>query len=136
MYGHLIFSTQGHVEYLDDKIRVRVHSYMATLLRNMNCSYVHVGGTEDHVHILFDLGKTDLPVNIIGKVKKESSKFIKTLGKNYEDFYWQGGYGLFSVSPSSKVKVADYISSQIEHHKKMSFKEEFLAYLKKYTLLV
>jgi REP-associated tyrosine transposase len=134
MYGHLIFSTKDRIDYLDDNIRSDTHAYMATLFRDMGCSYVHVGGAKDHVHVLFDIGKDNLPVNIIGKVKKESSKFIKNIDNGYKDFYWQSGYGLFSVSPSNKEKVINYINMQMEHHKKMSFKDEFLAYLKKYNI--
>ena len=121
MYGHLIFSTKDRVDYLNDKIRRDIHAYIATLFRDMGCPYVHVGGAKDHVHVLFDTGKDNLSVNIIGKVKKESSKFIKNIDKAYKDFYWQSGYGLFSVSPSNKEKVINYINIQMEHHKKMSF---------------
>lgn len=134
MYGHLIFSTKDRIDFLDDKVRGDIHAYLATLFRDMGCPYVHVGGAKDHVHVLFDIGKESLPVNIIGKVKKESSKFIKNIDNGYKDFYWQSGYGLFSVSPSNKEKVINYIDIQIEHHKKMSFKDEFLAYLKKYNI--
>lgn len=134
MYGHLIFSTKNRTKFLDDEVRPRVHSYIATLFRDMGCPYVHVGGTEDHIHILFDQGKDNLPVNIVAKTKKESLKFIKNINKKYEDFYWQRGYALFSVSPASKEKVINYIDAQMEHHKTMSFQEEFLAYLSKYKI--
>jgi REP-associated tyrosine transposase len=134
MYGHLIFSTKDRIKILDDNIRDRVHAYMASIFRNMDCPYVHVGGAEDHVHVLFDIGKTHLPVKIIGKVKKETSKFIKTVDDEYRDFYWQNGYGLFSVSPANKEVVKNYIDRQMEHHKTMSFKDELCAYLEKYKI--
>ena len=134
MYGHLIFSTKNRINYLDDTIRTRLHSYMATIFRNMACPYVHVGGAGDHIHVLFDIGKTNLPVSIVREVKKDTSKFIKNIDKKYQDFYWQNGYGLFSVSPANKEKVVNYIDIQIEHHKTMSFEDEFRAYLKKYNI--
>lgn len=134
MYGHLIFSTKSRIKFLDNKVRARIHSYIATLFRDMGCPYVCVGGTEDHIHILFDQGKDNLPVKVVGKIKKESSKFIKDIDKKYKDFYWQRGYALFSVSPASKEKVINYINAQMEHHKTISFQEEFLAYLNKYKI--
>lgn len=134
MYGHLIFSTKNRINYLDDTIRTRLHSYMATIFRNMDCPYVYVGGAKDHIHVLFDIGKTNLPVSIVREVKKDTSKFIKNIDKKYQDFYWQNGYGLFSASPANKEKVINYIDIQIEHHKTMSFEDEFRAYLKKYNI--
>ena len=134
VYGHLIFSTKNRIKFLNDEIRLRTHSYIAVLFRDCGCPYVQVGGAEDHVHILFDFGKECLPVNIISKVKKDSSRFVKTLDRRYQDFYWQNGYALFSVSPASKEKVVKYINTQMEHHKTMSFQEEFLAYLNKYNI--
>lgn len=134
MYGHLIFSTKNRERWLDDHIRGRVHAYIASVFRNLNCPYVHVGGPTDHIHVLFDIGKTNLPVKIICEVKKETSKFIKTIDGEYNNFYWQSGYGLFSVSPANIEKVINYIDIQMEHHKTISFKDEFLVYLKKYNL--
>ncbi len=111
MYGHLIFSTKNCVDYLDDTIRKDVYSYMATIIKNQGSPFVHIGGTENHVHVLFDIGKTNLATKIIGIVKKDSSKFIKNANIKYKDFYWQKGYGLYSVSPSAKNKVINYIDT-------------------------
>ena len=61
--------------------------------------WVFVGGVTDHVHILFDMGKLVAPVKFVEQIKRESSKFIKTIGPRYSTFYWQRGYGMFSVSP-------------------------------------
>ena len=82
---------------------------------------VVVGGVADHVHILFDMGKMRAPVEFVEKAKRESSKFVKTLGSKYKDFYWQRGYGMFSVSPTHKPAVEDYVRSQEEHHRKKLF---------------
>jgi hypothetical protein len=68
------------------------------------------------------------------EIKKVSSKWIKTKGKQYEKFYWQDGYGIFSVNPSEIEKVIEYIGNQEEHHRKYTFKEELLAFLKKYNV--
>ncbi len=134
MYGHLIFSTKNRVNWLDEIIRDDIHAYIAEIFRNQGCPYVHVGGIEDYIHILFDIGKINLTTKIIGIIKKDSSKFIKKIDARYKDFYWQNGYALFSVSPKNKNNVINYINTQSEHHKQMTFKDEYLAYLKKYNI--
>ena len=71
---------------------------------------------------------------MVEEVKKSSSKWIKTIGPNYRNFYWQDGYGIFSVNPSEVEVVIDYIKNQEEHHRKRTFQEEFLVFLKKYNV--
>ena len=108
-YGHLVFSTKYRKPWLDQSIRARVHAYLAVVMREMGCEYIKVGGTADHVHILFNLSKMHRPIDIIQKVKKESSKFIKTLGEKYSRFYWQNGYGIFSIDPREVETIKLYI---------------------------
>jgi len=134
IYVHAIFSTKNREPLLNDNIRERVQAYLSTITRDMDCPYVVVGGTEDHAHILMDVGKKHTPIDILAKVKKESSKFVKELGNEYSSFYWQSGYGMFSVSPANVNIVEEYILNQIEHHKKQTFKDEFRAFLKKYNI--
>jgi len=107
---------------------------MATIARDSGCSYVHVGGIDDHVHMLLLLDRKKAPMDIIAKIKKQSSKFIKTLGDEYDLFHWQTGYGMFSVSPTHINDVEAYIDGQEHHHRKLSFKDEFLAFLHKYNI--
>lgn len=73
-------------------------------------------------------------MNLVEKVKSHSSKWIKTKGEKYREFYWQAGYGTFSVNPSQVDIVNRYISNQEEHHRKKSFQEEYLVFLKKYQV--
>jgi hypothetical protein len=73
-------------------------------------------------------------MKLLEEIKKQSSKWIKTKGNNYSDFYWQDGYGIFSVNPSETDIVVAYITNQQEHHKKITFKDEFRAFLKKYKV--
>lgn len=100
----------------------------------MESPYVVVGGVADHVHILFDMGKMHAPVKFVEQVKRESSKFVKKLGAKYQDFYWQRGYGMFSVSPTHLANVEEYVRNQDEHHKKKSFQEEFREFLTRYGI--
>jgi putative transposase len=117
---------------LDDAIRPRVHAYLATTIRNLDSPWVVVGGVADHVHILFDMGKMHPPVEFVEHAKRESSKFVKTLGPEYHDFYWQRGYGMFSVGPAHRDEAEAYVRNQEEHHRAKSFQEEFRMFLEHY----
>ena len=134
LYAHLVFSTKNRQPFLDDSIQSRVHAYIATTIRNLDSPWVVVGGVADHVHILFDMGKKHAPLQFVEHVKRESSKFVKTLGDRYERFYWQRGYGMFSVSPMHRDEAEVYVRNQKEHHQKRTFQEEFRAMLAQYEI--
>ena len=134
MYAHLIFSTRNRKPLLDDAIRPRVHAYLATIIRNIDSHYVVVGGVADHVHVLFDMGRKHAPVEFVEQAKRESSKFVKTLGAKYSRFYWQRGYGMFSVSPTRLADAETYVRNQDEHHRTRTFQDEFRAFLKRYGI--
>ena len=130
--AHLIFSTKHRQPLLDEEIRPRVHAYVATIIRNLDSPWVVVGGVADHVHILFDMGKMHAPVEFVEQVKRESSKFVKTLGSEYRDFFWQRGYGMFSVGPADREQAEEYVRKQEEHHRSKTFQQEFRAFLERY----
>jgi putative transposase len=134
LYAHLVFSTKNRQPYLDEAIRPRVHAYLATIMRNLASPWVVVGGVADHVHIVFDMGKLHAPVAFVEQAKRESSKFVKTLGSQYEEFYWQRGYGMFSVGPAHRDEAEDYVRNQEEHHRSKTFQEEFRAFLERYDM--
>ena len=134
LYAHLIFSTKHRKPFLDDEVRPRVNAYLATIVRNLDSQHVVVGSVADHVHILFDMGKMHPPVKFVEKVKRESSKFIKTLGTKYQNFYWQRGYGMFSVSPTHRSDVETYVREQEEHHRTKSFQDEYREFLNRYGI--
>jgi len=132
LYAHLVFSTKNREPFLDEEIRPHVHGYLATIVRNLDSPWVVVGGVADHVHILFDMGKLHAPVEFVERVKRESSKFAKTLGPRYKSFYWQRGYGIFSVGPANRDEAEAYVRNQEEHHRTRSYQEEFRAMLERY----
>ena len=134
VYAHLIFSTKERQTWLDNAIRERVHAYLASLVRDMNSPFVVVGGPDDHIHILFQFPKQATAIDLVRHVKSESSKFVKTLGDEYGGFSWQRGYGMFSVGPTRVADVEAYIRNQVEHHKHMTFQDEFKAFLQKYKI--
>ncbi len=129
LYAHLVFSTKGRERWLDDNIRQQVHGYLAATLRNLSCKDIHVGGTDDHVHLLFLLPKQIAPASLVQDLKNGSSKAIKTMGASYGKFYWQRGYALFSVSPTARDAVVKYVENQEKHHMKVSFQDEVMQLL-------
>jgi putative transposase len=134
LYAHLIFSTKNRQPFLDETIRPRVHGYLATIVRSIDSPYVVVGGVADHVHILFDMGKMHAPVKFVERVKRESSKLVKTLGPRYGRCYWQRGYGMFSVGPTHLADVEEYVRTQQAHHEKRTFQEEYREFLDRYGI--
>ena len=134
LYGHIIFSTKNRYPFLAGEARGQMHAYLAGILRNMKCLDVHVGGVDDHVHIVCNLSKFHSPVGLLEAVKKDSSKHAKTLASNLATFQWQRGYALFSVSPADLAVVKDYVANQEEHHKTMTFQEELRRFLAKYSV--
>ncbi|HEV8417529.1 MAG TPA: IS200/IS605 family transposase [Candidatus Udaeobacter sp.] len=104
---HIIFSTKERQPWLTRNIRERVWAYQSRILKNLECNSVTIGGAADHVHVLCNLTKKFPTAKVVEILKKDSSKFIKTL--DVSDFHWQDGYGLFSVSPSHFEAVRKYI---------------------------
>jgi REP-associated tyrosine transposase len=129
---HIIFSTKDRRPSLTPEIRERVWAYQSRTLQNIECNSITIGGVADHVHVLCNLTKNLPATKVLEILKRDSSKFIKTLHSTLRDFHWQDGYGLFSVSPSHVEAVRQYIFHQEEHHKKETFQEEYLRILKKY----
>jgi putative transposase len=120
---HMVFSTKNREPFLAPPHRDRAFEYLGGTLAALDCQPVIVGGMPDHVHLLFVLART-LPVSKVAEeVKKESSKWAKTHVR--PDFYWQSGYGAFSVSPSVVETVKAYIRDQELHHRKRTFQDEF-----------
>jgi putative transposase len=97
---HIIFSTKNREPRFDSDVRPRMHAYLATVCRDLDAEIAHVGGVTDHVHVVTTLPRTLSQAKFIEKVKKASSKWIKTVDVRYRGFFWQRGYGMFSVSPS------------------------------------
>jgi REP element-mobilizing transposase RayT len=130
--AHIIFSTKERRPSLMSHVREQVWAYQARILQNLECTSITVGGVADHVHVLCNLTKKFPTAKVLEILKKDSSKFVKTLNSRLHDFHWQDGYGLFSVSPSHFDPVRRYILNQEEHHKKETFQEEYLRILKRY----
>ncbi|HEX9943262.1 MAG TPA: IS200/IS605 family transposase [Thermoanaerobaculia bacterium] len=131
---HLVFSTKHRAAVLTPEIRAELHPYLAVVLRGHECPPLQVGGVEDHVHLLFGLSRTRTVAQVVETVKTSSSKWIKTKGKDFAEFHWQAGYGAFSVSQSNATATIRYIQNQPEHHRKVTFQDEYRKFLKRYQI--
>jgi putative transposase len=129
---HVVFSTKDRRPWLDPAIRPRMHAYLGTLCRDCNCEAYRVGGAADHVHIAARLARTVSQADFLEKIKKTSSAWIKRQGKQYGTFFWQGGYGDFSIGWSQLEELVRYIERQEQHHRTQTFQEEYRNLLQKY----
>ena len=134
VYVHLVFSTKHQIDIIDPEIENELHPYMAKLFRECDSPCIIINSTTDHIHTFFRLSRKFTIAQVVEKVKKTSSKWIKTKGDKYSEFYWQNGYGAFSISQSHVESVKQYIATQKQHHQKTTFKEEYLRLLKKYEI--
>ena len=134
VYTHITFSTKYRIKLIDVNIEQRLFEYLGGICRGLECNPIKIGGYKDHVHILCTLSRVITQAKLLEQLKKESSKWIKTIDNKYKDFYWQNGYGIFSVNPTEVNIVVDYIVNQKFHHRTRSFQEEYRVYLKKYDI--
>ena len=133
-YVHIIFSTKHRNDFIDEKIAPELFAYISTLCKDLESPALQIGGTDNHIHILCLLSRKIALMNFVQEIKAVSSKWIKTKGRKYKDFFWQEGYGAFSVSPNNIFPVKEYIKNQREHHKEFDFKLEMIGYYKKYKI--
>ena len=120
-----MFSTKGRTETLLKQHLQDVHAYVAEILNNNHCPAIAVGGTANHIHILFIQSKIMTLSDVVRLVKSNSSKWINERTGKYNIFAWQDGYGAFSISQSHVEAVKAYIAHQEEHHHHVSFQDEF-----------
>ena len=126
---HLIFSTKSRRPLIIPEIRTDLFAYLGGIIREMPGTALIINGTADHVHMLIRTRPVHAAAEIARVVKANSSRWVRE--KWNMDFAWQTGYGAFSVSESNVPAVAQYIATQEEHHKKRSFQEEYVAFLRR-----
>ena len=129
---HIVFSTKDRRPWLDPIIRPRMHGYLATVCRDCNCAAYRVGGSTDHIHIAARLARTVSQADLLENIKKTSSAWIKAQGQQYGSFFWQRGYGDFSIGWSQLQALLQYIDNQEYHHRNQTFQQEYRALLEKY----
>jgi len=133
-YMHIVFSTKYRQPLIHEPYETELHSYLGGICKNLECQPLKIGGYTDHVHILCMLSKKIALMKLVEEVKSHSSKWFKTLDSSLQNFYWQDGYGAFSVNPGQVGRVIAYIANQHEHHGRKSYQDEYRAILKKYEV--
>lgn len=133
-YIHIVFSTKDRQPLIQPPVEEELHTYLGGICNNLDCTAIKVGGYNDHIHILCMLSKKIALKKLIEEVKSHSSKWIKAKGAGYQSFYWQDGYGAFSVKPSEIENVIAYINNQHEHHSEKTFQNEYRAILKEFSV--
>jgi len=132
---HTVFSTKDRRPFLRDKaLQEELHRYLGGILANHDCQPLIIGGVEDHVHILSTLSRTCEASKMVKEVKRGSSLWLKTKAPDLSDFAWQNGYGIFSIGFSQVEPVRNYIAGQEEHHRKVTFQDEFRELLRRYEI--
>lgn len=132
---HIVFSTKNRYPFLSDKtVRNELHAYIGGICNNLDCQVIIVGGVEDHIHILCSLSRNISIAELVGDMKRSSSKWIKTKGGIVTKFAWQNGYGVFSVDQHDIERVRAYIADQEEHHRKKLFQDEYRNFLNEYKM--
>lgn len=134
LYIHIIFHTKYNQPLISSDIEIELYSYIGGIIKANESIPIKINGVADHVHILLIMSKNISLAKLVEEIKKGSSKWIKTKGEKYKNFSWQGGYGGFSVCQSKLDTVVQYIENQKEHHLKVSFKEEYIQFLKEYGI--
>ena len=126
---HIIFSTKDRVPFLDASLRDELSAYLSTVIRNSGSIAHRIGGTEDHVHLAISVGRTITISQLVEQIKVTTSRWIKTKDPSLSTFSWQRGYAALSLRTSELPGLVLYIDGQMEHHRKHSFMDEYLALL-------
>ena len=131
---HFVSSTAGREPWIGTDWQDDLFGYIGGIVKNKNARLICAGGMHDHVHLCASLPSTITIADFVSVVKSNSSRWVHESFPKRRAFAWQEGYGAFSVSKSAETNVTRYIRNQQHHHRKRSFKEEFLKFLDKYEI--
>jgi REP element-mobilizing transposase RayT len=134
MLAHIVFSTKNRADLIHPKIENELFGYIHGIVENNKAKLIIAGGMPDHIHLLVSLPKKiDIPA-LVGDIKRDSSVWVKDQDSQFNNFYWQRGYGAFSVGQLEINVVKNYIARQKEHHQDKEFKTEYRGFLKRYEV--
>jgi putative transposase len=134
MYIHFVFAVQNRDAMIHASWEGRLFKYMTGIVQGQGQKMLAINGMPDHVHFLIGMKPDCRPSDLVRDVKKYSNEFIKNERLSKFAFRWQEGYGVFSYSHSHLDNIVKYIMNQKEHHKKMTFKQEYFGFLKKFEI--
>ena|SRR3984957_11036053 len=131
---HLIFSTKCRAPLLPRDPYAALHAYAQGIFKKQKCHLIEMNNVADHVHVLFDLHRTEALADVVMHVKKGTSRWLKEQSPEFQRFDWQDGYGAFSIGRSQREEVIAYIRNQQRHHSRVSFQDEFRKFLESYEI--
>ncbi len=131
---HVVFSTKHRADFIAPEIEDELYRYLHGIVANNGGVMLAGNGTTNHCHLLISLGRKVSISELVGDLKRDSSKWIKTKGAQFQQFYWQEGYGAFSVGQDQIEVVKQYIANQKEHHQTKNFQDEMRGFFRKYGI--
>ena len=134
LYTHLVFAVKHRDRLLKKEIRPEVFSYISGIITNRKHKSIIVNGVSDHIHILIGLNPNDKISDLVASIKRSSSLYINDRRFFHSKFHWQDGYGAFSYGRSQLDNIYRYIADQENHHKKRTFRQEYLQLLEKFEI--
>ena len=134
LYIHIVFSVKYRECLIPKDKKENLHKYITGIVKKKNCKLIAVNSRPDHIHIFVGLNPTISIANLVKDIKLSTNKLITENQWVKKTFKWQDGYGAFSYSKSHIEKVYNYILNQEKHHKKQTFKEEYINLLNEYGL--
>ncbi len=134
LWYHLVFSTKHRANLITPELQPRLHEYLGGIVRAAGGTALEIGGTSDHVHLLVRWRADEAVSELLRRVKRNSSAWLHETFPERRAFYWQKGYGAFTVSHSNVEHVRRYIGGQGEHHRTQSFQDEFLEFLRRHEV--
>ncbi|GGD77788.1 transposase [Emticicia aquatilis] len=134
LHIQLIFAVQNRTSLIDKYWKDRLYAYMTGIIQNNGHKLLIINGMPDHVHVLIGFRTTQALSELVQVVKRDSSKWINENKLVRGKFSWQEGFAAFSYSHSHLQNVVEYIKNQEEHHRKLTFLEEYKSFLKKFEI--
>ncbi|MBK9639330.1 MAG: IS200/IS605 family transposase [Bacteroidetes bacterium] len=131
---HIVFAVKGRDSLIHQSWEEKLYKYITGIVQKQDQKMLAINGMPDHIHILIGMKPTCRMSDLVREIKRSSNEFIKVNNLSKKNFNWQSGYGAFSCSQSSLGNVVKYILNQKEHHKRKSFRDEFMLLLNKYEI--
>jgi len=134
LYVQVIFTVQERANLIKPQYRIELEKYISGIIKNKQSKMLGIYANPDHVHVFFSINPDISIANMVKDIKSNSSRWINKNNWYKAKFKWQEGYGAFSYSKSQIDRVVKYILNQPEHHRKKSFKEEYIEFLQKFEI--
>ena len=134
IYIHYVFAVQNRIGLIQSSWRDELYKYMTGTITNKGHKLLQIGGMPDHIHVLVSMSPKQAPSDLMADVKRSSSLWINDKRLVMGKFSWQEGYGAFSYGKSQISDIANYVENQERHHKRQTFMEEYLEFLKLFEI--